>query len=101
MDILLTVEEIDVLELNYDRGICQLEKLIPAWRKIQQTKPCLAFADITLAEVAHILDELSPVGLSLQTIAPTMEDAVAKRDLVYQRGNSPGQGAINPVQTTE
>jgi hypothetical protein len=85
VDLVLQVKEIAVLDLNYDVGVCQLEKLIPAWRKIQERKPCLAFADGTLAEFDHILDELSPAGLSLQTISPTMENARAKRDLVYRR----------------
>jgi hypothetical protein len=84
VDLLLPVDEIDVLEVNYDVGVCQLEKLIPAWRKIQERKPCLAFADVTPAELDHILAELSPTGLSLQTISPTLESARAKRDLVYR-----------------
>jgi len=83
VDVMLPVDEIDVLEVNYDVGVCQLEKLIPAWRKIQEHKPCLAFADATLAEFDHILTELSPTGLSLQTISPTLENAKAKRDLIY------------------
>jgi hypothetical protein len=88
VDLLLPVDEIDVLELNYDVGVCQLEKLIPAWKKIQARKPCLAFADVTLDELEQILGELPPAGLSLQTISPTMENARAKRDLVYRRGTA-------------
>ena len=56
-----------------------------AWKRIQELKPCIAYADATLEEFDQIMDELSPVGLSLQTISPKMENARAKRDLVYQR----------------
>lgn len=85
VDLLLPLEEIDVFEINYDVGVCDLKKLIPAWRKVQQQKPCLAFADATLEEFDLIMDELPPTGLSLQTISPTIEVARAKRDLVYHR----------------
>jgi len=88
VDLLLPVDEIHVQELNYDVGVCDLEKLIPAWRKIQEHKSCLAFADATLAEFDHIMDQLAPSRLSLQTISPTLEAAVAKRDLVYRRAGA-------------
>ena len=35
-----------------------------------------------------MLDELSPSGLSLQTLSPTLEVARAKRDLVYGRASA-------------
>jgi hypothetical protein len=82
VDLILELDEVDVLELNYDVGVCQLEKLIPAWRRIQEHKPCLAFADVTLDELNHILDEVPMAGLSIQTLSPTMQNALAKRDLV-------------------
>jgi hypothetical protein len=85
VDLLLTIDEIAVLELNYDVGICDLEKVITGWKKIQEKKPLVAFADASLDEFDHIMDELSPTGLSLQTLSPTMEAGVAKRDLVYSR----------------
>lgn len=88
VDLLLTVNEIDVLELNYDVGVCELEKVIAAWKNIQEKKPLIAYADATLEEFDHIMDELSPVGLSLQTLSPTMEAGVAKRDLVYSRASA-------------
>lgn len=88
VDLLLMVEEIDVLELNYDVGLCQLEKVISAWRKILGKKPCIALADATLADLEAIMDALAWAGLSLQTLSPTMEGAKAKRDAVYNRASS-------------
>jgi len=88
VDLLLTVNEIDVLELNYDVGVCELEKVTAAWKKIQEKKPLIAYADVTLEEFDRIMDELSPVGLSLQTLSPTMEAGAAKRDLVYSRASA-------------
>lgn len=85
VDLLLMVDEIDVLELNYDVGICDLKQVITAWKKIQEKKPLIAYADATLEELRYIMDELSPAGLSLQTLSPTVEVGAAKRDLVYGR----------------
>jgi hypothetical protein len=86
VDLILSVDEIDVLELNYDVGVCILEDVIGAWKKIQQRgKPVIAYADVTIDELHHVLDELSPGGLSIQSLSPTMELAKAKRDLVYGR----------------
>jgi hypothetical protein len=87
VDLMLSVDEIDVLELNYDEGICDLEDLINAWKKIQAKKPLIAYADVTLDELGRVLDELSFFGLSVQTLSPTMEQAQAKRDLVCQRAS--------------
>ena len=56
-DLLLEVDEIDVLEMNYDVGVCDLEQVIADWRKIQQKKPVIAFANVSLQEFEHILDE--------------------------------------------
>lgn len=88
VDLVLTIDGIDVLELNYDQGICDLDKVIGAWKKIQAEKPLIAYADVTLEELERILDELSPSGLSLQTLSPTLELARAKRDLVYRRASA-------------
>ncbi|MGD8751202.1 MAG: hypothetical protein PVG14_07255, partial [Anaerolineales bacterium] len=75
IDQLLEIKEIDALELNYDAGIVQLEEILPAWKKIQTKKPCIAFATATLEELAFIADQLDPIGLSLQTLASTVEEA--------------------------
>jgi hypothetical protein len=84
-DLLLEVDEIDVLEMNYDVGVCDLEQVIADWKKIQQKKPVIAFANVSLQEFEHILDELSPVGLSVQTLSPTLEVGRDKRDRVHRR----------------
>ncbi|MCL5096724.1 MAG: hypothetical protein M1608_04195 [Candidatus Omnitrophica bacterium] len=85
VDLLLDVEEVDVLDLNYDVGASGLhEKIVPAWRKIQGKKPCVAFAQVTPEEIARVRDALPAAGLSLQTVAPTMEDGLAIRKLIYQ-----------------
>lgn len=88
VDLLLNVDEIDVLELNYDVGLCDLKKIIPAWKKIQERKPCIAYADVSLEQFERIIGELSPIGLSLRTLSTTVADGVAKRNLVYARANT-------------
>ena len=83
VDLILSVDGIDVLELNYDAGVCNLGEVIEAWKKVQRHgKPLIAFADVTIDELRHVLHELSPVGLSIQSISPTMDLGKAKRDLV-------------------
>lgn len=90
VDILLGVEEIDVLQLSSDNGVRQA---LPAWKKIQAKKPCIAFVQELSGERVdwkRILSELSPVGLSLQTFSATLHEARATRDRVYDwacRGN--------------
>ncbi len=86
VDLVLPTRGIDVLELNYDVGLCDFDKVLAAWGKIQRQKPCIAFADMTLSELDRMVNELLPTRLSIQTISPTLEDARAKRDLVYGRG---------------
>jgi len=84
VDLILSVDGIDVLELNYDAGVCNLGEVIEAWKKVQRHgKPLIAFADVTIDELRQVLHELSPVGLSIQSISPTMDLGKAKRDLVY------------------
>ena len=74
VDLILSVDGIDVLELNYDAGVCNLGEVIEAWKKVQRHgKPLIAFADVTIDELRHVLHELSPVGLSIQSISPTMD----------------------------
>jgi 5-methyltetrahydrofolate--homocysteine methyltransferase len=84
VDLILSIDGIDVLELNYDAGVCNLGEVIEAWKKVQRHgKPVIAFADVTIDELRHVLHELFPVGLSIQSISPTMDLGKAKRDLVY------------------
>jgi len=86
VDLILPVEGINVLELNYDVGLCDFDKLLAAWGKIQAHQPCIAFADVTLPELDRMVTTLSPTRLSIQTISPTLESAREKRDLVYAHG---------------
>jgi hypothetical protein len=85
VDIMLEIDGIAVLELNYDTGVCNLEDVLTAWKKIQQKKPCLVWADRTPQELEELIDKLSPTGVSIQSLSKTMEEAVAKRDIVYRR----------------
>ncbi len=90
MGLLLTVDGIDVLELNYDVGVCVLEEVLNAWKKIQERKSLIACADTALEEFEHIVDELSPAGLSLQTLSPTMEAGSAKNEIWFTAGRRQG-----------
>jgi len=90
VDLLLPLEEIDVLDLNYDVGASGLEqKLVPAWRHIQARKPCIAFGHVTLEELARLRETLSPAGLSLQVVAPTLAQGRAARELVCRPASPP------------
>jgi hypothetical protein len=76
------MDGIDVLELNYDKGSCKLEDVKAEWKKIQGQKPCIAFGQFSPKELQIILDELKPIGLSIQTVTDTAEEAQERRDLV-------------------
>jgi corrinoid protein of di/trimethylamine methyltransferase len=99
VELLLQVDEIDVLELGYDVGVCDLEEVMRGWHMIQEKKPCIAYADATLEEFQWILDRLSPTGLSLQTLSPTIEEGQALRDLVYARAGL--ETVSRPLDTIE
>ena len=88
VDLMLEIEGIKVLELNYDTGVCNLAEVLSAWKKIQQKKPCLVWADRTPEELDELVDQLSPAGVSIQSLSKTMEEAVAKRDRVYRRASA-------------
>ena len=84
VSMLLELDEIDVLDLNYDAGASLLdEKMIPAWRGIQAKKPCIVLGHFTLEEFARICQLLSPTGLSLQIVAPTLADGRKARAVIY------------------
>jgi hypothetical protein len=84
VDLLLDLEEIDVLEVNYDVGVCKLEDVVAAWKRIQEKKPCIGYADLTLEQLDRSIAQWIPNGLSIQNMSPTMDEAKAKRDLVYK-----------------
>jgi FlaA1/EpsC-like NDP-sugar epimerase len=80
---MLEIDPILVQELNYDVGVCDFEKVLAAWKKIQAKKPLIAYGDVSLEQLRRMLEELSPVGLSIQTLSPTLEIGVEKREQVY------------------
>ncbi len=84
VDLLLDLEEIDVLEINYDVGVCKLDDVVTAWKKIQEKKPCIGYADLTPEQLEQALTQWTPPGLSIQNMSPTIKEAKAKRDVVYR-----------------
>jgi hypothetical protein len=85
VDMLVDVPEIDVLELNFDVGGNRLaEDIVPAWARIQDHRPCVAFAQVTHAELEFIRNGLSPTGLSFQTVAATIDEGRAIRGLLQE-----------------
>ncbi len=90
LDIFLDLEEIDVVELNYDVGATSLdEKIIPAWARMRTRKPCIAFAHVTLEEAARIRAALPPDGFAFQTLSAT----IVEGQVFYQLMGSSRQGA--------
>ena len=83
VDLMLEIDPILVQELNYDVGVCDFEKVLAAWKKIQAKKPLIAYGDVSLEQLRRMLEELSPVGLSIQTLSPTLEIGMEKREQVY------------------
>lgn len=85
VEALLGADEIDVIQLSYDGGSVELENVIGEWKKIQEKKPCIAYAEVSPGQLGHIVEELAPNGLSIQTTSPTLQDGIARRDLVFKR----------------
>jgi hypothetical protein len=84
VDIFLELGGIDVLELSYDLGLCELEVVKAAWEKIQAKKPCIAFGELSLEELRMLIGEMKPNGLSIQAVANNIEEARARRDMVFK-----------------
>jgi hypothetical protein len=83
VDIFLEVDGIDVLELNYDAGLCELEDVKESWKRIQEKKPCIAFGEFSPEELRVVLHEMVPNGLSIQTVTNNTDDAIEIRDVVF------------------
>jgi len=89
VDELLSVPEIDVLQLGYEAS-CDLRGLFSAWKKIQGQKPLVIWVDFRLPDfwscLNRILDELPPAGLSIHTTVPTLEDALKVKERIIGPG---------------
>jgi hypothetical protein len=97
VDILLEMDGIDVLEINYDTGGPSLADVLRIWRRVSGRKPLVVEGEFTPDELAYVLTELQPLGLSLQTVAATVEQAEQLRVVFEQYCHSqPFGGSLTP-----
>ena len=87
VDELLSMPEIDVLQLGYE-PLADFEGLLAAWRKIQGQKPLVIWVDFMLPSfwscLERIMDELLPAGISFQTTVPSLEQALEVKERVIK-----------------
>ncbi len=86
---LLASPEFDVIELNYDSGLCDADATFAAWKKIQMHKPLVVWKQFEGAEFGPWLDrvagELAPRGLTLQIMVDKVEQARMVRAEILAR----------------
>ncbi len=75
----LEVDSLSCLEINYDNNGPRLPELLPLLRAIQERKPLIIRGELTAEEIGWIKQELSPNGLLLNVVAPSVGEA---RDLL-------------------
>jgi hypothetical protein len=82
LDELLKKDDLGAIEVNKDVGGPSVEALMPELKKIQAKKSLILWGDLDGADLECIKKNLSPDGLFLQIIAPTMEQAERLRDTI-------------------
>ena len=77
IDQLITVPEIDVLELNLEAAMCDIEGTFLGWKKIQANKLLVIwrlYEDDFWVWLDKILAEFPPRGLSIQVTVKNVEE---------------------------
>lgn len=82
LDELLAKDDLKAIEVNKDVGGPSIGEMMPVFRKIQERKSLIIWGDLDEADIRLIKSELSPDGLFLDIIAPSVRSAEALRDLV-------------------
>jgi len=90
---LLSIEDLDVIELNFESAVSDVEAVFRGWSRIQKHKPLIIwrnFAPDFEPWLDRVLKEFPPQGLSLQITAKSVEDAVRVREIftAKTKGNS-------------
>jgi hypothetical protein len=88
LDDLSSVEDLDVIELNFESAVSDVEAVFRGWSRIQKYKPLIIwrnFAPDFEAWLERVLDEFTPRGLSLQITVKSLEDAVRVREIFMNK----------------
>ena len=75
LDELLAKDDLRAIEVNKDVGGPSIEELMPSLLKIQKTKSLILWGDLNEEDLRLIKKELSPNGLFLNIIVPSVEEA--------------------------
>ncbi len=88
LDDLLSVEDLDVIELNFESAVSDIEAVFQGWSRIQKHKPLIIwrnYAPDFEPWLERVLNEFSPQGLSLQITAKTLDDAIRVREIFMNK----------------
>jgi hypothetical protein len=83
VDDLLKIDNLDVIELNYEDAFCDIEGVFAAWKKIGKKKPLVIWAQYNKdfeKWLNRLLKELPLNGISLQISAENLSQALEIKD---------------------
>jgi hypothetical protein len=76
MDLILSNEHLTAVQLSKDEGSTTLDDLLPTLRRVQAAGKCLVVKGrFTPEDVAQMQAELSPLGLCVEPVVDTIEQA--------------------------
>ncbi|HZK67507.1 MAG TPA: hypothetical protein VFD42_08210 [Chloroflexota bacterium] len=79
---LLELESLSCIEVNYDDNGPRLPEILPMLKRIQEAKPLIIRGGMTDEEIRQIKGELSPRGLLVNMIIPSVEEARRQMELL-------------------
>jgi DNA-binding FadR family transcriptional regulator len=82
LDLLLSLEDLKVIQVNKDTGGPSVREMLPVLQKIIKAKGLILWGDITLEDLAMIRENLPCRGLALHIVAPDEDEARARRQFL-------------------
>lgn len=83
VDELLTLDDLNVVEVNKDIGGPSVREMLPVLSKIMQTRGLILWGDLTIEDLEAVKRHLPCRGLCLNVIAPTIEGAHERRYYIH------------------
>jgi hypothetical protein len=86
LDELLTLDGLKVVEVNKDVGGPSVQEMLPHLAKIMSLRGLILWGDLTLADLEVVRKNLPCRGLALHVVAPSLEEARARREYIFNWG---------------
>jgi len=87
LDELLTLDGLNVIEVNKDIGGPGVRDMLPVLSRIMETRGLILWGDLTIEDLEIIRRRLPCRGLCLRVVAPTLEEARERRNYIHRWGD--------------